>query len=192
MHNTSNLEADGLQLDNRRLKNVAWSDESLLRHSGGRVRTESTDPSCLIWMVQDGRGGVTVWRIFSCCCSPSLASYSQVLWKRSRLFTTTALFTEFVKMYSTFPLLIEWMCLNFNWTDKVVDLVVSDSENLWNPSVWMEKCTGEGETVNPLSHRAARLQGKPGVFGSTWHFQYIISWFWWGQVPADFQRMALS
>ncbi len=64
-HNTSNPEADGLQqqktttihtgspkLDNRRLKNIAWSDESwFLLHSDGRVRIwrkehEGMDSSC--------------------------------------------------------------------------------------------------------------------------------------------------
>ncbi len=58
------------KLDNRRLENVAWSDESqfLLRHSDGRVRIwhkehESMDPSCLVSTVQAG-GGVIVWGIF--------------------------------------------------------------------------------------------------------------------------------
>ncbi len=58
--------------DNRRLKNVAWSDVSwfLLQHSDGRVRIwckehESMDPSCLVSMVQVGcGGGVMVWGIF--------------------------------------------------------------------------------------------------------------------------------
>ncbi len=55
----------------RRMKNVAWSDESrfLLRHSDDRVRIwrkehESMDPSCLVSIVQSG-GGVMVGGIFS-------------------------------------------------------------------------------------------------------------------------------
>ncbi len=60
------------QGDNRRLENVAWSDESrfLLRHSDVRVRIwrkehESMDPSCLVSTVQAGGSGVMVWGIFS-------------------------------------------------------------------------------------------------------------------------------
>ncbi len=62
------------KLDNIRLENVAWSDESrfLLQHSDGRVRIwrkehESMDPSCLVSMVQAGgviMGGYffgTIW-----------------------------------------------------------------------------------------------------------------------------------
>ncbi len=58
------------KLDNRRLENVAWSDESLfLLHSDGRVRIwrlehESMDPFCLVSMVQDGGGGNGVGDIF--------------------------------------------------------------------------------------------------------------------------------
>ncbi len=58
--------------DNRRLENVAWSDESrfLLQHSDDRVRIwckehESMDPSCLVSIVQAGGGGVMVCGIFS-------------------------------------------------------------------------------------------------------------------------------
>ncbi len=60
------------KLDNRKLENFAWSDESqfLLQHSDGRFRIcrkehESMDPSCLVSMVQAGGGGVMVWGIFS-------------------------------------------------------------------------------------------------------------------------------
>ncbi len=57
---------------NRRLENVAWSDESrfLLQHSDDRVKIrhkehESMDPSRLVSTVRAGGGGVMVWGIFS-------------------------------------------------------------------------------------------------------------------------------
>lgn len=58
-------------LDNRRLKNVSWSDEFLLQYLAGRGRIwreqhESVDPSWLVSAVQTGAGGVMVWEIYFC------------------------------------------------------------------------------------------------------------------------------
>ncbi len=59
-------------MDNRRLENISWSDESrfLLRNPDGRVRIwhkehECMDTSCLVSTVQAGGGGLMVWVIFS-------------------------------------------------------------------------------------------------------------------------------
>ncbi len=60
-HWVPTIHSGSPKLDNIRLENVAWSDESrfLLQHSDGRVRIwrkehESMDPSCLVSMVQAG------------------------------------------------------------------------------------------------------------------------------------------
>ncbi len=52
------------KLDNRKLENISWSDESrfMLQYSDGRVRIwhkeyESMDPSFLVSTVQAGGGG---------------------------------------------------------------------------------------------------------------------------------------
>ena len=86
MHNTSNLQADGLQ--RQKTMSGSTSVSQLLRHSGhsltktrqlksgqtlhthGRVRIrrqqhESMDPTCLGSKVQAGGGGVMVWGMFS-------------------------------------------------------------------------------------------------------------------------------
>ncbi len=74
---------------NRRLENVAWSDESrfLLQHSDDRVKIrhkehESMDPSRFVSTVRAGAGGVMVWRIFSWY---TFLSNNWVLFKRHSL-----------------------------------------------------------------------------------------------------------
>ncbi len=73
-------------------KNIAWSDESriLLRHSSSLCQiltlpSVSMDPFCLVSMVQDGRGGVMVWGIFSWHTLPlDLLSTNWASFKRHR------------------------------------------------------------------------------------------------------------